>query len=83
MSSANSFSLDQSEIMSSGKGFSGCIEFPLPINNRYILHFSKSKEISDDKLHKAELVEIGLNTVETLRERGENAGDQHFLRLPQ
>ena len=51
-------------------------------NNKF-LDWSKLKAFADDKLNLAEKLKFVLGRVENILEKGENAGDQHFLLFPE
>ena len=54
-----------------------------PLPNVEILDLSKLKAFADDKINVNEIIKFGLEWVENIVERGENANIQHFLLFPQ
>ena len=57
----------------------------MPLNslpNHKILGSSKLKGFADDKINVNEISKFGLGRVENIAEKGENAGNQHFLLFP-
>ena len=53
------------------------------LSNDKFVDCSKLKAIADDKSNVAEKLEFVLGRVESIVEKGENAGYQHFLLFPQ
>ena len=50
--------------------------------NDKILDLSKLKAFADDKINVSEKLKFGLGRLENTLEKGENAGNQHFLLCP-
>ena len=51
--------------------------------NDKLVHWSKLKAFADDKINVPEKLKFLLERIENIVGKGENAGDQHFLLLPQ
>ena len=73
--SANAFSLDQSKNLA----FGGVISLP---NDKFI-DWSKLKAFADDKIKMIKKLKFYFGKVENIVGKGEIAGYQHFLLLPQ
>ena len=72
MSSANTFNLDKTKILSSGKD--------LP--NDKSLDWLEFKAFADEKISETEKLKFVLGKLENIAGKGENAGYQHFLLFP-
>ena len=53
------------------------------LQNDKFLDWSKLKASADNKINVTENLKIVLGQVENIVEKGENAGNQHFLHFPQ
>ena len=73
LSSANTFNLDKTKILSSGKD--------LP--NDKSLDWLEFKAFADEKISETEKLKFVLGKLENIAGKGENAGYQHFLLFPQ
>ena len=62
------------------KGFS---EYLNALPNDKILDWSKLKAFADDKINVTKKSKFVVARVENIVEKGENAGNQHFLLFPQ
>ena len=76
MSYAICLNLDQSENLLSGNELK-----TLPNDN--ILDLSKLKAFADDKINVTQKLKFVFERVENIVGKGENAGYQHFLLIPQ
>ena len=85
MSSAISFNLDQSKILSSGNGLSHA---PLKLvelftkQDNTTCRLVQFEGIADDTINANQKLKLVLGRVENILGKGKNAGYQHFLLFP-